>query len=110
MREMRTSEKIGLISTLVGAVLTLAAGTGLSLLLNGFVAGFLALSALALLVLSFGVFRNFSVHRLQWEQYRGRHRLVQAERRETVEGPPSPPVVGYDERVPLARRRDDTRD
>lgn len=62
MREMRTSEKIGLISTVIGAVLTLAVGTGLSLVLNGFVNGFLVLGVLGLSVLLFVFFRNPSAH------------------------------------------------
>jgi hypothetical protein len=74
MREMRTSEKIGLISTLIGAVLTLAVGTGLSLLLNGFVEGFLVLGVLAFSILLFVFFRNLPAHRLQWHQYRASKR------------------------------------
>jgi hypothetical protein len=74
MREMRTSEKIGLISTVIGAVLTLAVGTGLSLLLSGFVEGFLVLGVLAFSVLLFIFFRNLSAHRLKWHQYKADNR------------------------------------
>jgi len=63
MREMRTSERIGLISSAVGAVLTLAVGTGLSLVLNGFVEGFLVLGALGLSALLVSFFWSQSAHR-----------------------------------------------
>jgi hypothetical protein len=53
MRRMSTSEKTGLLSTLIGAVLTMVVGTGLSVLLNGFVRGFLVLAVASVAVCLF---------------------------------------------------------
>lgn len=59
MKEVKTSEKTDLLATVIGVVLTLAVGTGLSILLNGFVQGFLALGVLAIGLLVFLVRRDF---------------------------------------------------
>jgi hypothetical protein len=49
MKEMKTHENaIALLSTVIGMVLTMVLGTGLSILLGGFVRGFLALAAAAI--------------------------------------------------------------
>jgi hypothetical protein len=51
MKEMKTHENaVSLLSTVISAIITFAAGTGLSILLNGFVRGFLALTAIALIL------------------------------------------------------------
>lgn len=59
MKEVKTSEKTDLLATVIGLVLTLAAGTGLSVLLNGFVQGFLVLGVLAIGLIVFLVRRDF---------------------------------------------------
>ncbi len=59
MKEMKTSEKTDLLATVIGVVLTLTAGTGLSILLDGFVQGFLALGVLSLGLIVFLVRRDF---------------------------------------------------
>jgi hypothetical protein len=59
MKEMKTSDKIELLSTAIGAVLTLAIGTGLSILLGGLVRGFAALAVLSIALLVFLVRRKF---------------------------------------------------
>jgi hypothetical protein len=59
MKEMRTSDKIELLSTAISAVVTLIVGTGLSILLGGFVRGFGALAVVSIGLLVFLVRRNF---------------------------------------------------
>jgi hypothetical protein len=58
MKEMKTGGKAELLATAVGAVLTLAAGTALSILLGGFVQGFAVLAVLAIGLLFFLVRRD----------------------------------------------------
>jgi hypothetical protein len=51
MEEMKTHENaVSLLSTVVSSTIALVVGTGLSILLNGFVRGFLALTAIALVL------------------------------------------------------------
>lgn len=58
MKEMKTDENVvALLSTAIGTVVTLAAGIGLSVLFNGFVQGFLALTVIAVVVACFAVWR-----------------------------------------------------
>lgn len=58
MKEMKNYENaVALISTVIGAVLALAAGTGLSILLSGFVQGFLALTAVAAILACIGMWK-----------------------------------------------------
>jgi hypothetical protein len=64
MKKVKTSEKTDLLATAIGAVLTLAAGTGLSILLNGFVQGFLVLGVLAVGLIVFLVRRDLISIRL----------------------------------------------
>ncbi|HYH53827.1 MAG TPA: hypothetical protein VD761_06825 [Solirubrobacterales bacterium] len=59
MRKMKTSERIDLLATVIGVVLTLAIGMGLSILLNDLVQGFLAMGILAIGLLAFLVRRDF---------------------------------------------------
>lgn len=59
MKEVKTSEKTDLLVTVVGIVLTLAVGTGLSILLNGFLQGFLVLSVIAIGLIVILVRRGF---------------------------------------------------
>jgi hypothetical protein len=59
MKQVRAEEKIELLSTVIGAVLTLAIGTGLSILLGGIVRGFAALAVLSIGLLIFLVRRDF---------------------------------------------------
>jgi len=59
MKEMKTSEKTELLATAIGLVLTLAVGTGLSILLNSFVRGFLALGIFSIGMIVFLVRRDF---------------------------------------------------
>jgi hypothetical protein len=59
MRKVKTSERTDLLATVIGVVLTLAIGTGLSILLNGFVQGFLAMGILAIGLLAYLVRRDF---------------------------------------------------
>ena len=52
MKEMKTHEnRVELLTTAISAVIALVVGTGLSVLLNGFVQGFLALTAIGLVIL-----------------------------------------------------------
>jgi hypothetical protein len=58
MKEMKNDENtVGLISTAIGAVLAMAVGTGLSILLNGFVRGFLALTAVSAILACVGMWK-----------------------------------------------------
>jgi hypothetical protein len=59
MKEVKTEERTELLATVIGVVLTLAIGTGLSILLNGFVRGFLVLGVVAIVLLVFLVRRDF---------------------------------------------------
>lgn len=65
MKEMKTHENdnaVSFLSTFIGMAITLVAGTGLSVLLGGFVQGFLALTAIGLiLVLILARRRSFSL-------------------------------------------------
>jgi len=63
MKEMKTQEnRVELLSTAISAVITLVGGTALSILLGGFVQGFLALTAIGLvLILIFAWRRPFSL-------------------------------------------------
>lgn len=72
MREMTTSDENGLISTVIAAVLTLAIGTGLSLLLGGFVKGFLTLAVVALAAFLVVYFRNTGAGSPFWTSPRKR--------------------------------------
>jgi hypothetical protein len=105
MGDMRTSEKIGLLSTLIGVVMTLAVGTGLSILLDGFVQGFLVLAVVAIAVCLFFLVRNRPAVTLQVREFR---KFIEAARLKGEMTSPPPPLD--DERVPLARRPDDVRE
>lgn len=65
MKEMKTHENesaVSLLSTVISTIITLVGGTGLSILLGGFVQGFLALTAIGLvLVLILARRRSFSL-------------------------------------------------
>lgn len=59
MKEMKTDENaIALLSTAIAMVLTMILGTGLSILLGGFVRGFLALTAAAIVVTLIAAWRR----------------------------------------------------
>jgi hypothetical protein len=59
MKEVKSSEKTDLLATVIGLVLTFAVGTGLSVLLNGFVQGFLVLGVVSIGLIVFLVHRGF---------------------------------------------------
>jgi hypothetical protein len=51
MKEMKTHENaVSLLSTAISATIALVAGTALSILLNGFIRGFFALTAIGLVL------------------------------------------------------------
>ena len=58
MKEMTSEEKTDLLSTAVGAVMTMVVGMGLSILFGGIVRGFLAMGVVALGVLVFLAWRH----------------------------------------------------
>ena len=59
MKEVKTEERTELLATVIGAVLTLAIGTGLSILLGSFVRGFFVLGVVAIGLLVFLVRRDY---------------------------------------------------
>lgn len=108
MKDMKPSERVGLLSTLIGAVITLAVGTGLSVLLDGFVLGFLVLAGVAAALFLIIIFRDLPGIGLQVREFRGK---IEASRPRKAEMARQPlPPVGFEERVPLAQQRDDARE